>query len=854
MFKHFMGLLAMCVWNVAVGYAGTLSFQQDVDGYSGMADTWIGSANADTDNSASSVVEWDGEDGGGQNYGLLRFDDIFGSGPGQIPSEVAIDSAVLSYEVTNAGHEATVNEVLVDWAPPSPVTWNNFGGDAGVQSDEYGAEVGLASGASGLQTLNVKSSLAAWAVNPTLNRGWLFRPTGGTDGVEFVSSDAVTVFSRPRLVVTYTLLNAVDLSPSIINTVAGKSNIPLTVNIPPESNLTNAVVVTITTSDPAVAVPVGAVDGSLVVTFAAGAPTQQALAVAIGQSGSATITTSNDAGLDDATVPVTVLPGEVSVAPSAVHSGAGTTATVKVSISNGGNDTRTVDVLLATTDPSVVVPVGAVDGTRTVTFAAGGPTALFVDLQLGDVGQATIVTTNNGGLTDVGLPVNAFEGFNFTVTADPRTQVTRWEDVLASIRANITTPGVFHASPGDIDPPQPLRDAIDNYFGPAAIWYPLVGNHEVETAADMTWIRAEYHTGNGQRTALEYYTNQDGPAGSVETTFSWDYGNAHFISLNQYWNGGTTSGSDVATDGDIVPALYDWLAADLAANTRPAVFVFGHEPAFPFNRHVGDSLDKYPENRDAFWALLHEHAVHAFFCGHTHYYSRYQSMPDGTWQIDVGNAGNDPGDGQTFANVTVTSASVTYEIWRNHTGNWLTEETWSVPVGPRLAATPVSLLRTVRMGLPLSDDVIIVDAGGSDAVAYEITIDDSPTWLSVSPDSGVCSGQANEHSVIYSPTALPKGQYSATIRVAAPGAINSPRTISVDLSVTTPRADFDGDGDVDQDDFGHLQVCLSTVAGQITPECVDANLNDDTSVNQTDLLTFLNCFSGPDRPIPLDCP
>jgi hypothetical protein len=58
--------------------------------------------------------------------------------------------------------------------------------------------------------------------------------------------------------------------------------------------------------------------------------------------------------------------------------------------------------------------------------------------------------------------------------------------------------------------------------------------------------------------------------------------------------------------------------------------------------------------------------------------------------------------------------------------------------------------------------------------------------------------------------------------------------------------DFDGDADVDQEDFGHLQVCLSGSLPQLQAECRDALLNDrDDRVDATDLGIFLDCHSGP---------
>ena len=120
--------------------------------------------------------------------------------------------------------------------------------------------------------------------------------------------------------------------------------------------------------------------------------------------------------------------------------------------------------------------------------------------------------------------------------------------------------------------------------------------------------------------------------------------------------------------------LRTWLTNDLAANTKPYVFVFGHEPAFPYNRHIGDSLDAHPANRDAFWQVLEDEDVQAFFVGHTHYYSSHQGDKNGigdVWQFDAGNAGNDPGDGKTFFDVTVGSLTATIDVWRDGgTGNF----------------------------------------------------------------------------------------------------------------------------------------------------------------------------------------
>ena len=120
----------------------------------------------------------------------------------------------------------------------------------------------------------------------------------------------------------------------------------------------------------------------------------------------------------------------------------------------------------------------------------------------------------------------------------------------------------------------------------------------------------------------------------------------------------------------------------LQDNTQPAIFVFGHEPAFPFHRHLYDSLNKYEANRDAFWGLLEREAVIAYVCGHTHVFSTYQPAGSTVWQIDVGNAGNDSSflDGQSFLSVTVTNAEVQFEVCRNHDGPFSCAPGWSQPL------------------------------------------------------------------------------------------------------------------------------------------------------------------------------
>ena len=287
------------------------------------------------------------------------------------------------------------------------------------------------------------------------------------------------------------------------------------------------------------------------------------------------------------------------------------------------------------------------------------------------------------------LTAEAQTSWRFTVTSDMRGQHAAFDVLCQQVNTKVGGPGEFHVSVGDIDGRAwENRAVIDTNFGAGLKWYPIIGNHEEEDGVEIEWLRAEYDNGNGVRTPLSdpSMTNADGPVGTQRVNYTWDYGNAHFIALNEYWNGNPTEGTgqditkdDTATDGDVVSELRAWLEADLQANQKPFVFVFGHEPAFPYHRHVGDSLDGHLANRDAFWQVLEDYDVAAYLCGHTHYYSKHQGDKDhlgDVWQLDAGNAGNDPGDGKTFFNVIVYDDRAEVEVWRdNQTDDYTLYET-----------------------------------------------------------------------------------------------------------------------------------------------------------------------------------
>ena len=120
----------------------TVTFQHGVGGYEGQQDTVIFSLDRDTNFGTEGHISADQQDFNNVRQGLLKFDDIFGNEPGQIPFGATINSATLKVFVqddSNAAMQMSLYRMLTDW-DESIATWNFFGGSTGgiggVQASE----------------------------------------------------------------------------------------------------------------------------------------------------------------------------------------------------------------------------------------------------------------------------------------------------------------------------------------------------------------------------------------------------------------------------------------------------------------------------------------------------------------------------------------------------------------------------------------------------------------------------------------------------------------------------------------------------------------------------------------------
>lgn len=139
---------------------------------------------------------------------LIRFDDVFGNNPGEIPLGSTITSAMLRIYLYNGSQLARrVYELTTDWNE-NTATWNNFspGGGVDVATQTTGTPVTTYTRpTTGWFDIDVTASLQQWATG-TSNFGWaiISEQVGGpaSDWSGFYSFNNSNL--RPTLAVNYT--------------------------------------------------------------------------------------------------------------------------------------------------------------------------------------------------------------------------------------------------------------------------------------------------------------------------------------------------------------------------------------------------------------------------------------------------------------------------------------------------------------------------------------------------------------------------------------------------------------------------------------------------------------------------
>ena len=188
----------------------TTRFRQGLNGYADCTDTMVRLSVPTTVGSAAAMLTADTDAlAVPTDQILVRFDNLIGAAPGQIPANAIIVSAKLSMW-TGAGANddsndlASAHRMLVPWTGAD--TWDTLVG--GVSADDVEAVAAnsfthMPELENAPVILDVTADVAAFLAG-TPNHGWVLSCTG-PDGWNAGSSEGATTTQRPTLQIAYTL-------------------------------------------------------------------------------------------------------------------------------------------------------------------------------------------------------------------------------------------------------------------------------------------------------------------------------------------------------------------------------------------------------------------------------------------------------------------------------------------------------------------------------------------------------------------------------------------------------------------------------------------------------------------------
>lgn len=207
--------------------------------------------------------------------------------------------------------------------------------------------------------------------------------------------------------------------------------------------------------------------------------------------------------------------------------------------------------------------------------------------------------------------------WRFAVIADTRgdsssTPANPWVNstVLTAMATAIRNDGAeLVLVAGDLIYGDPISSHGTNFAAQYDIWtnamapiyragirvYPVRGTHESYGDSAM---------GTAFQTVFSNDIPRNGPAGEEGLTYSFTYKNVFFVGLDQFRNPHRVNQA--------------WLTDQLADNTKPHVFAFGHEPAVQVN--TSNCLAQFRAERDEFLDSLIDAGSRIYFCGHDHFY------------------------------------------------------------------------------------------------------------------------------------------------------------------------------------------------------------------------------------------
>ncbi len=287
---------------------------------------------------------------------------------------------------------------------------------------------------------------------------------------------------------------------------------------------------------------------------------------------------------------------------------------------------------------------------------------------------------------------NNITKFHFTVTSDShmgRSYADYAKFVCPAILANPNGPGAFMVNTGDFDVFSRVNKTITEQLieplkaqGKSYYWYPIPGNHDIYNTSNDPAFRTEVAEDTQTRKLIEYnrknlkHIVNWGPKfdskligyennGSQYTTYSFDYGNCHFIALDLFY----ANSVPARGCGNFSKTTEAWLIKDLDANKKPNIIVFGHHPILKFTGVNGKEVQKknlMNFRRQQLWDVLKKYKVSAYFCGHVHNYG--VRVKDGISQITNGKSGLK--SKAAYVMVFVDGDKISYKSYAYSHGSW----------------------------------------------------------------------------------------------------------------------------------------------------------------------------------------
>ncbi len=153
--------------------------------------------------------------------------------------------------------------------------------------------------------------------------------------------------------------------------------------------------------------------------------------------------------------------------------------------------------------------------------------------------------------------------------------------------------------------------------------FPAPGNHDYQDEP----YAAEVAQRSGE---VAYYRNfsmpTKGESGGLPSHtsayYSFDIGNAHFISMDSH--GSQENGKRLF---DTTSAQVVWVKQDLEANkNKQWVIVYWHHPPYSMGSHNSDRESQMVKIRENFIPILERYGVDLILCGHSHSYERSKLM------------------------------------------------------------------------------------------------------------------------------------------------------------------------------------------------------------------------------------